>query len=136
MVEQRLSITAAARLLGVSSRTIRRYIKSGKIKAELTEGVFGKEYHILELPPELHKRKPLDNMSGQSPSQNPVQPSFQIMDIVKELQEKNLNLAAQLGIATERIRNLENEVKLLTTVKQQSWWKRLFRRHNKPLHQA
>jgi uncharacterized protein (DUF4213/DUF364 family) len=52
------------------------------------------------------------------------------MDIIRELQEKNLALAAQLGAATERIRNLENEVKLLVAAKQkQPWWKRLFSRN-------
>ena len=46
------------------------------------------------------------------------------VQLARELQEKNLALAAQLGAATERIRNLENEVKLLTVAKQ-PWWKRL-----------
>jgi len=124
MVGQGLSISQAARLLGVSSRTVRRYIKSGKIQAELANGVFGQEYRILELPPDLHKRKPVDNTPNQSPTQTPIQ----FIDIIRELQEKNLGLAAQLGIATERIRNLENKVRLLTTVKQQPWWKRLFMR--------
>ena len=49
------------------------------------------------------------------------------MDIVRELQEKNFALAAQLGAATERIRNLEDRVKLLTAARQ-PWWKRLFTR--------
>ncbi|GAI30584.1 unnamed protein product, partial [marine sediment metagenome] len=50
--------------------------------------------------------------------------------IIRELHEKNLALAAQLGAATERIRNLENQVRLLTAAKQQPWWKRLFvRKH-------
>jgi len=48
--------------------------------------------------------------------------------IIRELHEKNLSLAAQLGAATERIRNMENQIRLLTTAKQQSWWKRLFTR--------
>jgi FtsZ-binding cell division protein ZapB len=47
------------------------------------------------------------------------------MDIIRELQEKNLALAAQLGAASERIRNLENQARLLTAPKQ-PWWKRLF----------
>ncbi len=33
-------------------------------------------------------------------------------------------LAVQLGIASERIRNLEDKVKLLTT-SQKPWWQRL-----------
>jgi hypothetical protein len=50
------------------------------------------------------------------------------MDIIRELQEKNLALAAQFGAATERIRSLESELKLLTAAAKQPWWKRLFAR--------
>ena len=123
MSRQGLTIAQAARTLGVSTRTIRRFIKAGKIDAELVPGPFGQEYRILELPAELRKPKPIDITPGQTSSQTPIQ----VMDIIRELQEKNLALAAQLGAATERIRNLENEVKLLTAAKRrQPWWKRLF----------
>ena len=121
MSRQGLTIAQAARSLGVSSRTVRRFIKSGKIDAELVPGPFGQEYRILELPPEVRKPKLIDSPPGQTP--------IQVMDIIRELQEKNLALAAQLGVATERIRNLESEVKLLTVAKhKQPWWKRLFPR--------
>ena len=123
MAKQGLTIAQAAKSLGVSSRTVRRFIKSGKIYAELVPGPFGEEYRIWQLPHDLHKRKPVDN----TPYQPPVQTPIQVMDIIRELQEKNLALAAQLGAATERIRNLESEVRLLTAAKQ-PWWKRLFTR--------
>ena len=122
MLGQRLTIAQAAKSLGVSTRTVRRFIKSGKIDAELVPGPFGQEYRILKLPVDLHKRKPIDNVPYQTPIQTPIQ----VMDIIRELQEKNLVLAAQLGVATERIRNLESEVRLLTGTKQRPWWKRLF----------
>ena len=123
MSRQGLTIAQAARSLGVSTRTVRRFIKSGKIHAELVPGPFGQEYRILELPPDLHKPKPVDITPGQTSSQTPIQ----VMDIIRELQEKNLALAAQLGVATERIRNLESEVRLLTAARK-PWWKRLFTR--------
>ena len=116
MSRQGLTISQAARSLGVSSRTVRRFIKSGRLDAELVPGPFGQEYQIFNLPPELHKPKPVDNTPSQAPTQ--------IMDIVRELQEKNMALAAQLGVATERIKNLENRVKLLSAPRQ-PWWKRL-----------
>ena len=122
MSGQGLTIAQAAKSLGVSSRTVRRFIKSGKIDAELVTGTFGQEYRIFELPTELHKPGPVDN----TPTQTSIQTPVQVMDIIRELQEKNLALAAQLGVATERIRNLENEVRLLTTARQRPWWKRLF----------
>ena len=129
MSSQGITIAQAARTLGVSARTIRRYIKAGKIQAELVTGHFGEEYRILELPPELYPTKPEDKAAtpDQTPGQNPGQALGQAMDIIRELQEKNLALAAQLGAATERIRNLENQVKLLATARK-PWWKRLFLR--------
>ena len=121
MSKQGLTIAETARSLGLSSRTVRRYVKSGKIHAELVLGPFGQEYRILELPVELRKSRPIDNTSYQSSVQTPVQ----VVDIIRELQEKNLALAAQLGVATERIRNLEEDMRLLTTAKQ-PWWRKLF----------
>lgn len=122
MSRQGLTIAEAAKSLGVSSRTVRRFIKAGKIRAELVPGQFGEEYRIFELPAELRRLRPIDNTHSQSPIQTPIQ----VMDVIRELQEKNLALAAQLGAATERIRNLESQVKLLTAGRQ-PWWKRLFR---------
>ena len=129
MSKQGLTIAEAARSLGVSSRTVRRYVKSGKIHAESVLGPFGQEYRILELPVEFRKSKPVDNTpsqsSGQTSGQTSVQTPVQVIDIIRELQEKNLALAAQLGVATERIRNLEKDMRLLTAAKQ-PWWKKLF----------
>ncbi len=129
MLKQSLTIAEAAKSLGVSSRTVRRYVKSGKIHAELILGPFGQEYRILELPVALRKSRPVDNTpdlsSGQSTGQTPVQTPVQVIDIIRELQEKNLALAAQLGVTTERIRNLEKDMKLLA-VARQPWWKKLF----------
>jgi len=104
-------------------------VKSGKIHAELVLGPFGQEYRILELPVEFRKSRPVDNTpyqsSGQTSGQTSVQTPVQVIDIIRELQEKNLALAAQLGVATERIRNLEKDMRLLTAAKQ-PWWKKLF----------
>ncbi len=119
MAVEGLTIPQVARQLGLSTRTIRRFIKSGKIKAKLTEGPYGPEYRIKELPEVLPKRQPLDN--------TPDQPSTPEMEIIRELEEKNLALAARLGAATERIRNLESQLKLLTSAKR-PWWQRLFRK--------
>jgi excisionase family DNA binding protein len=129
MSSQGLSIAQAANKLGVSTRTVRRYIKAGKIRAELVDGRFGEEYRILELPPELYQTKPEGEIStpGQAPSQDPGQTPVQTMDIIRELQGKNLALAAQLGAAMERIRNLEDKIKLLAAARV-PWWKKLFAR--------
>jgi MerR family copper efflux transcriptional regulator len=128
MINSSFNINEAAKKLNVSTRTIRRYIKAGKLKAELVKGSFGDEYRILELPPQLDPNLTLDNEKtvgktfGHSSSES--------FDLIRELQEKNLALAAQLGAAAERIRNLEGQVKLLGPPKTEraasgSWWYRL-----------
>jgi MerR family copper efflux transcriptional regulator len=124
-----MNIAQVAAKLGVSTRTVRRYIKAGKIQAELISGHFGEEYRILDIPPELC---PTEHEAeapgpGRTPSQGSGQSLVQAIDIIRELQEKNLALAAQLGVATERIRNLEGKIKLLTAPKQR-WWRRFFER--------
>jgi excisionase family DNA binding protein len=129
MSKQSLSIPQAAEKLGVSTRTIRRYIKAGKIKARLINGRFGAEYRILQLPAELLGKEPENEKPAydKSAGQTSGQAIGQTLDIVRELQEKNLALAAQLGAATERVRNLESQVKLLAAAGA-PWWKRLLAR--------
>jgi MerR family copper efflux transcriptional regulator len=128
MSNQGLTIAEAATSLGVSTRTIRRFIKAGKIKADLVPGQYGEEYRIHELPPELKGQEappdpPVQGsvntipQDGQSSANQPI-------DLIRELQDKNLALAAQLGAATERIRQLESQVKLLAAPVK-PWWKRL-----------
>jgi excisionase family DNA binding protein len=43
---QGLTVAEAAKALGVSERTVRRQIKSGKLRAQLISGHFGEEYRI------------------------------------------------------------------------------------------
>jgi predicted transcriptional regulator len=127
MPKKNMNISGIARELGVSTRTIRRYIKAGKIKAKLINGKFGAEYRIVKCPPELFQKKTLEEKTDtdQTGPVNSGKSIGQAMDMIRELQEKNLALAAQLGVATERVRNLENQVKLLSAVRY-PWWKRIF----------
>ena len=148
MSTEALSIAQAARELGVSTRTIRRFIKAGKLKAELVNGTFGPEYRIPEIPAELKKlpagidkEAAPEEVRTDAPTTSivpaPAESPDHILLMLKDLQEKNMVLAAQLGAATERIRNLETQVKQIsapvtvnvttpgeTTVKK-SLWQRL-----------
>jgi MerR family transcriptional regulator, copper efflux regulator len=126
MNNQSFNINEAAKKLNVSTRTIRRYIKAGKLKAELVKGSFGDEYRILELPPQLDPNLTLDK--EQAVGKSSGRASSESFDMIRELQEKNLALAAQLGAAAERIRSLESQVKLLAPPKNEKrvlerWWK-------------
>jgi len=110
-----LSIGQAAKAMRLSPKTVRRHIKEGRISYKLVPGKYGNEYRITELPPDRIAQEALDKT-----------PALAI-DIIHRLEQENRNLAGQLGATQERIRTLENQVKLLTTSKQ-PWWKRLFKR--------
>lgn len=126
-----MNINEAADKLGVSTRTIRRYIKSGKIQAHIINGHFGEEYRIPELPEDLLNLKTgeAEKTPPQPPPHTGGHSLVQAVDIIRELQEKNMTLAAQLGVATERVRNLEEKLKLLAppphVVSGKPWWKRM-----------
>jgi len=129
MSNQGFNINEAAKKLNVSTRTIRRHIKSGKIKAELIKGSFGEEYRILELPPQFDPNADLEDEQALGISPPPSGGNVQGMELIRELQEKNLALAAQLGAAAERIRNYESQLKLLAPppsvkVAREPWWRR------------
>jgi len=128
MTNQSFNINEAAKKMGVSTRTIRRYIKAGKLKAELVKGSFGDEYRILELPPQLDPNLAVGK--GKAVGKHPAHAPSESFDLIRELQEKNLALAAQLGAAAERIRSLESQVKLLAPPKAEKpsvepWWHRI-----------
>ena len=133
MSDQGFNINEAAKKLNVSTRTIRRHIKAGKIKAELIKGSFGEEYRILELPPQFDPNADfeteLENGQAVDIAATVDKGFVQGVELIRELQEKNLALAAQLGAAAERIRHLESQVKLLAPppsvkVAKESWWRR------------
>ena len=113
MIKQSFNINEAAEKLGVSTRTVRRYIKAGKIRAELVKGNFGDEYRILELPPQLDPNLSMKRAAESAEIQVEATSTVSGMELIRELQEKNLALAAQLGAAAERIHNLEGQLKLL-----------------------
>ncbi len=110
-----LSLTQAAEAMHLTRKTVRRHIKQGKIPYKLVPGKYGNEYRILELPPNKITGEPLDKTPTLA------------LDIIHRLELENRNLAGQLGATQERVRTLENQVKLLTTP-HKPWWKRLFTR--------
>jgi MerR family transcriptional regulator, copper efflux regulator len=104
------SITEAADLLNLSAKTIRRYIKSGKLPSTKVPTKFGDEYRITEIPETLKQEA-----AEQVEAQNSVDVISNKEDSSpldsQQLYQENMRLAAQLGAATERIRQLEEQLK-------------------------
>ena len=130
MNTQNFTIAQAADKLGVSTRTVRRYIKAGKLRADLVNGPFGEEYRIRELPEDLKKLEPIETTTALEKHDPFVGASPDALAVLRDLQEKNLALAAQLGAATERIRQLEGQFKPVTITDGQPpktpWWQKWY----------
>ena len=137
MDDQGLTIAEAARVFGVSTKTIRRHIKDGKIPYVLVQGKYGEEYRIFGLSQEQlkavksddatagaeegadsEKAEAAEGTGGGDKSSPPEMNSKMALDIITDLQKTNLQLAAQLGAAQERIRELESQVRLLNAPKE------------------
>jgi excisionase family DNA binding protein len=105
------TLREAAQALGVSIVTVRRYIKSGKLKATLVPSKFGDSYVIQDLPVAT---KPLSDDSQS------IQP------LINKIEQ----LSQEVGYWKARTEFLQERLLLLEAPKQtpkQRWWQRLFR---------
>ena len=127
MFGQGLTVAEAAKALGLSERTIRRQIKSGRIKAGLVLGRYGEEYRI-----ELGEvAAPVEGVEGDlSNAMDKAMNSTmdKALDMVKSLQQEKAELYAQVAYWQSQFRHLEEQVKLLTEAKRSRWWSWLRRR--------
>jgi excisionase family DNA binding protein len=105
------TLREAAQALGVSAVTIRRYVKSGKLKARLVPSKFGESYVIEELP-------------------TITRPSSDDTQSVQPLINRIEQLSQEVGYWKAKAEMLQERLLLLEAPKQtpkQKWWQRLFR---------
>jgi hypothetical protein len=105
------TLREAAQALGVSIVTIRRYIKSGRLKARLVPSKFGESYIIEDLP---LPNKPLSHDTQH------IQP------LINRIEQ----LSQEVGYWKAKTELLEQRLLLLEGPKhapKQRWWQRLFR---------
>jgi MerR family transcriptional regulator, copper efflux regulator len=123
------TISEAAELLKLSPKTIRRYIKANKLPSVKVPSKFGDEYRITEIPEALKQEAAALAKAESNVDIVPAEDQRSKLD-AQLLYQENIRLAAQLGAASERIRQLEEQLKLLEAPKMQvqiSWWKRILR---------
>ena len=105
------TLREAAQALGVSIVTLRRYIKSGKLKAKLVPSKFGESYIIEDLP------------LSTKPSADDTQ---QVQPLINRIEQ----LSQEVGFWKAKAEMLEDRLLVLEGPRQtpkQKWWQRLFR---------
>jgi excisionase family DNA binding protein len=106
------TLREAAQALGVSIVTIRRCIKSGKLKANLVPTKFGESYVIEDLP-------------------LPIRPLADDTQQVQPLINRIEQLSQEVGYWKAKTEMLQERLLLLEAPQQahkQRWWQRLFKR--------
>jgi len=116
MSGQGWTVKEAAKALGRSEKTIRRNIKSGKMKAQQVPGKYGMEYRIADLP----VGRPLDR----GPDISTDNALVKTLDMVRALQAENERLAGQLGFLQAQLQEAQSKIRLLAAAKL-PWWRRL-----------
>jgi MerR family transcriptional regulator, copper efflux regulator len=104
------SIAEAAGVLNLSAKTIRRYIKSGKLPSTKVPTKFGDEYRITGIPEDLKQEAAAQ---AEVQARVDIVPADETRDKLdaQQLYQENIRLAAQLGAATERLRQMEEQLK-------------------------
>jgi excisionase family DNA binding protein len=153
---EEISVTEAAEKLGKTDRTIRNYIKEGRIKARHVENQFGWEYRIYDLgefastesqPEKEAETRQLPAVENQAETalQIVTRENLRLWEEYKQLREANNRLAYDLGARDQRIKDLERELEEAhkatagnpqaenTAAKQEThrkpWWKKIWGTH-------
>ena len=122
-----LTVAEAAKALGLSERTIRRQIKSGRIKAGLVLGRYGEEYRI-ELSEVAAPEEGVEGDLSNAVDKTLDSSLDKALDMVNSLQQEKAELYAQVAYWQSQFRHLEEQVKLLAEAKRPRWWRWLRRR--------
>ena len=115
--QETLTLAQYAQVYGLSEKTVRRRIKSGKLTAKTVQGKFGPEYRIIHT---YNRGEKTNNSDGQGPPllQTILTLTDQVRDLsflVGELRAKNEILERKLLSVSTRKR------------KHKPWYKRLLR---------
>jgi hypothetical protein len=111
LLMQGYTLREAAQALGVSIITIRRYVRSGKLKARLVPSKFGDSYVIEDLP-------------------LPVRPSSDDTQALQPLINRLEQLSQEVGYWKAKAEMLQEQLLLLEApreARKRKWWRRFFR---------
>ena len=115
---EEMTVSQAAELLGKTDRTVRNYIKEGRIKAKHVENQFGWEYRVYDLGEFSAAETGMEKAAETRPVkavETKAETALQIVTLenqrlweeYKQLREANNRLAYDLGTRDQRIKDLE-----------------------------
>ena len=118
---EEMTVTQVAERLGKTDRTVRNYIKEGRLKAKRVENQFGWEYRVYDLGEFARSENNAEEKTGIPSETLPEKKTETALQIVsqenqrlweenRQLREINNRLAYDLGGRDQRIKELEQEL--------------------------
>jgi len=125
---QLLTIEQVSKVINRSEQTVRRMIKSGKLKAELMDSPYGKQYMI----PSSEVKASYTTMEV-IPLSRPVSVPALVEEVAAKVAEENAKLHKEIAeLKTSQAELLATQKNILRLLQEQSlktdnpWWKRIF----------
>ena len=123
IMTKQMSIQDAAKHFNVSDRTIRRWIKSGRLYAQLINGKYCVD---IELTNHLTSDLTDDNVELVDQLRSEVE---RMAKLLERKDEQTDHLQQLLAVSQKSIQQLaEQNHLLLEDTRRRTWWKRIFRR--------
>ena len=123
IMTKQMSIQDAAKHFNVSDRTIRRWIKSGRLYAQLINGKYCVD---IELTNHLTSDLTDDNVELVDQLRSEVE---RMAKLLERKDEQTDHLQQLLAVSQKSIQQLtEQNQFLLEDTRRRTWWKRIFRR--------
>jgi hypothetical protein len=139
-----LTLADAARVLGISTRTLRRHIAAGKVKARLVAGPRGQEYRVAlvgpagaTVEPEPDGQPRQDSGAAPGTALRPMRPdtAAQLVALVQAaaqtvegMERQQRSAQQQIGLLSQAVVELRQEVRALrhelAEERRRPWWAR------------
>ena len=127
-------IGQVATLLGVSERTIRRRIESGRLQAVQVGTSQGYEWRVILDGTQDKADGTIDKVSRQDAvhldSQADTGALQQALALIEKQEQQIVELAGQCGFLQAKLQERDNQIRALMAPKEtksHSWWKQVFR---------
>lgn len=121
-----ISTKQAATHFGVSAKTIRRWISSGKLKAEQVDGRW-----VVHLDAHEGSHDDHEGSQEEHPREQLARADSEIAHLRFRLARRDEqidHLTQLLALAQKNVSMLTDRLQALEEMRHRSWWKRLFRR--------
>lgn len=128
-----LPIKEAARILGISTNSVRAKLKSGELSGCKVKGPTGEQWRV-ELTKVTSETTKLTNEPTKTRELAPSGEVSRLLDIIERQASKLEAASGQIGYLQSQLENSRDQIKLLEDRRKSPWWRRFWNSLQKQRH--